>query len=201
MNGKKIEVIYLGVRINKLFVKPENLDKLKPFFFVVASDNPNKNISRLMSALKIVNLKNNNFLIVGGKNNTIFKYQDYELIDRTYKLGYIPDEELFWLYRNASFFIFPSTYEGFGLPPLEAMSYGCPVVTSNSAAIPEVCAGAVLYFNPFCVEDMAEKIESMLNSSSLRAKYSKLGTERSKKFSWDQCAKKFLFLINSGLAK
>jgi glycosyltransferase involved in cell wall biosynthesis len=199
INANKIKVIYLGVNQNKSFLKNSNLDKLKPFFLIVSSKNPNKNIPQLLNALKMLDLKDNNVLIVGGKNDAVFNNQHYEKMNHIYEVGYISEAKLIWLYKNASFFIFPSIYEGFGLPPLEAMSYGCPVVASNAASIPEVCGHAALYFDPLSLKDMTKKIESMMNSSSLRDKYSKLGQERSKKFSWNECAKNILLLIDREL--
>jgi glycosyltransferase involved in cell wall biosynthesis len=156
INPNKIKVIYLGVNKKQISLKHNKFSELKPFSLVVASKNPNKNIFGLINALKNVDLKDHNILIVGGTNSTIFNNQDYGNFSHIYELGYISDDELFWLYKNASFFIFPSIYEGFGLPALEAMSYGCPVVASNAASIPEVCGEAALYFDPYCSEDMAK---------------------------------------------
>ena len=102
------------------------------------------------------------------------------------------DEVLASLYANALCFIYPSLYEGFGLPPLEAMAGGCPVISSNSSSMPEVVNNAGLYFDPCDLDDMRNAIETVCFSSELRAKLIKAGNENVKKFSWDKCAQKTL---------
>lgn len=86
------------------------------------------------------------------------------------------------LYQGARCFIFPSLYEGFGLPPLEAMNVGCPVITSQAASLPEVCGNAAMYVNPYDVDDIAQKLDRLLNDSALREELSKQGKERAQLF-------------------
>jgi len=97
--------------------------------------------------------------------------------------GYIDDDQLINLYNNAELFVYPSLYEGFGLPPLEAMACGCPCVVSNAASLPEICGDAVIYCNPYDVNDIAEKISTVLILK---------GSEHIKKFSWETTARAFL---------
>jgi len=99
-----------------------------------------------------------------------------------------PDSLLANLYRYASAFVYPSLYEGFGFPPLEAMHYGCPVLVSRSSSIPEVVGDAGQYFDPTDREDMAEKLARLLEDESLRKQLAVRGPQREKAFSWDLCA-------------
>lgn len=98
------------------------------------------------------------------------------------------DAQLSWLYQNAALFVYPSRYEGFGLPPLEAMSAGCPVACGNGGSLPEVVGDAALLFDPNSPEDMAHAIKRALNSATLRAELSRRGRERADMFTWDKNA-------------
>lgn len=100
------------------------------------------------------------------------------------------DEILAGIYKNASVFIYPSLYEGFGIPPLEAMAAGCPVVASNASSIPEVVGDAGLLFDPKDANDLAEKIEKVINDKSLAADLILRGKNRAKEFTWDAMAEK-----------
>lgn len=99
-----------------------------------------------------------------------------------------PDTLLANLYRYASTFVYPSLYEGFGFPPLEAMRYGCPVLASQTSSIPEVVGEAGCFFDPSDRDSMAEQLERVLRDEALRARLGKLGPEREKAFSWEKCA-------------
>ena len=100
------------------------------------------------------------------------------------------------LYKNAAAFVFPSKYEGLGLPPLEAMSLGCPVISSNHEAIIEAVGDAAILFNPDEPEDIKNKIEEVLYSDELKKNLKLLGINRSKLFSWDKCADETLEVYN-----
>jgi glycosyltransferase involved in cell wall biosynthesis len=100
-------------------------------------------------------------------------------------LQYAPLGDISTLYKGALFLAFPSLYEGFGLPPLEAMSLGVPVLTSNVSSLPEICADAALYVNPYDVKDMADKMTMMINDKELRDRLIVAGSERVKFFSMD----------------
>jgi glycosyltransferase involved in cell wall biosynthesis len=106
--------------------------------------------------------------------------------------GFVPDEELAALYSAADLFVFPSLYEGFGIPPLEAMACGCPVVASNVSSIPEILGDAALFFDPLSVEDMAGAIHKALSSFNLRRELKAKGFERIKKFSYAKMARETL---------
>ncbi len=104
--------------------------------------------------------------------------------------GYVPRSTMFAILQAADFLIFPSYYEGFGLPILEAMACGVPVVCSNAASMPEVAGSAALYFDPFSIEDMVAQLQSIAFDASLRAMLRERGFENVKRFSWDQTARK-----------
>ncbi len=145
-----------------------------PYILYVGNDYPHKNLKRLKLAFgKLVNEYDVN----------------YELILITQFIG---EEELDNLYRNASLFVFPSLSEGFGLPPLEAMARGVPVVSSNVTFLPEILANAALYFNPLDIDDMAEKIRRTLSNDGVKKALIQKGFEQVKKYSWEKMAEETL---------
>lgn len=115
-------------------------------------------------------------------------------------MGYVSDAELRALYEHAACFVYPSFYEGFGLPPLEAMACGCPVIVSNAASLPEVCGDAALYCNPCSPEDIAEKISLLMADPRLREDLRQKGLERAKQFTWEKCARETFAIIEKVLA-
>ena len=115
--------------------------------------------------------------------------------------GYIEEKELAKYYSNAMCFIYPSLYEGFGLPVLEAMQCGCPVITSNVSSLPEVISDAGIQINPKSDEEMIEAYEKMYFDSKFREECRNKGLERAKQFSWDKCANKIISYINNTLNK
>ena len=115
--------------------------------------------------------------------------------------GYVPDEELKTLYAEATLYVFPSFYEGFGLPPLEAMAHGLPVVSSNKTCLPEILGEAALYFNPDDESDMKNKIELALKDENLREDLQNRGYEQAGKYSWADCAEKTLEVYEKVLDK
>ena len=107
-------------------------------------------------------------------------------------LEYVPHNFKIDLLKQATVFVFPSFYEGFGLPPLEAMSLGCPVIASKTASLPEVCGEAAVYINPQRSESIATALEKVLGSKAKREAMIKRGYEQVKKFSWERCARETL---------
>ena len=106
--------------------------------------------------------------------------------------GYIPDGDLPSLYNAADLFVFPSIYEAFGLPPLEAMGCGVPVITSDRGAFPEVVGDAGIMVDPYDIDGLAKAMHEILNNDGLREDMIKKGLERAKLFSWEKCAKEVL---------
>lgn len=138
-------------------------------------------------------------LVLVGKKNFFYdrlaeEIKKLDLHDDVMLPGYISDEKLVCLYKNAKLYVFPSLIEGFGLPPLEAQSYGVPVVSSSATCLPEILGDSAVYFDPQNTEDMAEKILSVLNNENLRQDLISRGYENIKRFSWRDCAQKTLSL-------
>ncbi|MEK3764653.1 glycosyltransferase family 4 protein [Solibacillus sp. FSL K6-4121] len=190
----KIKVIYLGTEHLKQIepdnhvLKKHNLGE-KPYILAVSNMNPNKNFSGIIDALKYLNHSNIEIVIVGPKDNPIYGDVDLQVSSRIKLVGYVSDEELSALYQKASGFVYPSFYEGFGLPPLEAMLNGCPVIASNKASLPEVLGDAAVYCNPHRPEDIAEKIEQVLVNEKLRNEMKIKGLERVDRYSWENCTR------------
>ena len=154
---------------------------------------PRKNYPRLIEAFRKLKEKQGNEdlkLVIAGK-----KYVDYKatikLIEETpdvVYLDFIPRELLLWLYKNAVLFVFPSTYEGFGFPPLEAASLGTLSAVSNVSSIPEVCGECAFYFDPLSISNMTETLDEALNNPEERAKKKSLLEAQLNKFSWKKNA-------------
>lgn len=188
---EKIKVIYLAAGndfTNYQLGREQEIKKkynlAKPYIFAVGTREPRKNQNRLAEALKIANLKDYDLVIAGkpgwGNENLKFEIKNLKI------LGYVPQEDMAPLYAGAALFVYPSIYEGFGMPVLEAMTVGCPVATSNTSSMPEVGGDAAVYFNPLEVDDMVAKINLALNTS---AKLKKLVLNQAKKFSWEKTAR------------
>jgi len=114
-------------------------------------------------------------------------------------LGYRTDSDLETYYRNALFFIYVPFYEGFGLPPIEAMSFGCPVIVSNRASLPEVCGDAALYCDPDNIDEIVQQQQLLLNNSALSLTMIDKGKLRASTFSWEYSVNKLGELINNYL--
>jgi len=195
----KIETVYNAISENFTFL---NLEKEK-IILSVASLHYYKNLEGLIKAFIFLKNKNNFFdyklVLVGGYNKNVFsKTNLFELSknrDDIVFTGYLSDEKLVEYYNKASLFVFPSFFEGFGIPPLEAMACGCPCVVSNAASLPEVCGDSAYYVNPYDVEDIAKGIEKVLSDEKLREDLIKKGFENIKRFSWEESARKIIQII------
>jgi glycosyltransferase involved in cell wall biosynthesis len=117
---------------------------------------------------------------------------DLNLISDVIFLGYIPDNELPAIYNAADLFVYPSYYEGFGLPPLEAMASGCPVISSNVSSLPEVIGGAGILINPDNINELFSSILTLISNQDLRREYIEKGLDRAKQFSWERTAQETL---------
>jgi glycosyltransferase involved in cell wall biosynthesis len=162
------------------------------YYLVVGSANPNKNIKKLVEAFLSIDKKDIRLVIVGGENEIVFASQkeDYFGNDaRVIKAGRVSDGELKSLYFNARAFLFPSLYEGFGVPPLEAMVCGCPVLCSNAASLPEVCGEAVGYFNPISKQSIYDALDKAENDSVWLENLRTSGSKRVEMFSWESSSR------------
>jgi glycosyltransferase involved in cell wall biosynthesis len=119
--------------------------------------------------------------------------------DRVRFTGYVGDDLLRQYFAHADALVLPSLYEGFGLPPLEAMACRCPVIVSNAASLPEVCGDAALYCDPHDPTDIADKIRQLTNDMNLQDALRQRGLERAKQFTWEKCAQETLAVIREVL--
>lgn len=166
------------------------------FILCVSNLQPRKNLSRLIKAY--VNLRKNQpevkhkLVIVGEKawrySDIFASLKESGLPDEIILTGYIPNQNLPALYSAADLFVYPSIFEGFGLPALEAMACGCPVITSNASSLPEVVGDAGIMVDPYDIEELAKMMYEVLNNEELRKKMKRKGLERAKLFSWEKCA-------------
>ena len=201
-SDEKITVIPGGVSPG--FSPHESRRNLKPYVLTVGSRNPRKNVSRLIEAWKDVpsDIKRNRRLLIAGRGARSFSPEDLKGIpDDVRFTGYLDDTGLTYHYSGADAFVFPSLYEGFGLPPLEAMACGCPVITSNLASMPAVCGDAAYYIDPYSIESIAKGIKKVLSDQRLRASLIKKGFERAKLFTWKRSAEQHIKVFEEVLNK
>lgn len=209
-NFTKQEVIkYLKIPSEKITVIPgaipsyifryakENFEnKYGDYILTVSSIEPRKNILNLVNAFVKLNHPNLKLIIVGMSNPTVFKSvnKNFTQNKNIILTGYITDKELVGLYKNAKLFAYLSYYEGFGFPPLEAISCGCPALVSNTSSLPEVCGELAGYCSPYDIEDIVSKMKLILGRSK---RDSKEGIEILKqRFDWLKSAKMILDLVN-----
>jgi glycosyltransferase involved in cell wall biosynthesis len=166
------------------------------FWLVVGGANPNKNLAAVRSAFaRLARPNGAKLVVVGGLNRSVFGDASAEVFsagDAVVITGPIEDATLKALYQSAIALIFASLYEGFGLPPLEAMSCGCPVLASNAAAMPEVCGDAALYFEPTHVDAIGDAMQRLLDEPYLRERLVARGHVRVKGFSWQASAERLM---------
>lgn len=164
----------------------------RPYVLHTGTFEPRKNHVRLFEAFAQLP-KDPELVLVGTKgwlNQEVFgAIRRLGLQDRVRILGYVPDDELPALYGGATMFVYPSLYEGFGLPPLEAMACGVPVLTSDVASLPEVVGDAALLVDPYSVEELAEGMRRLWDDGALRSDLSRRGLERARGFSWERTAR------------
>jgi len=189
----RLHVVYLPIALDVRWPDKERIYscleryglKFKHYVLYVGALEPRKNIGGLARAY--AGIDTDIPLVMVGKHHKLWEEETRRLalIKNVHILDYISHEDLSCLYAGASVFVFPSFYEGFGLPPLEAMTFGCPVITSDVSSLPELYGDAVLYVNPSDVLDIRQKIEQVLSNAELRDRLSAAGLERAKKFSMD----------------
>lgn len=209
-----------GISRDKVFSIPNGVDhslfrKLDPeemeaykrrsgipdnFLFFAGTIEPRKNLITLLDAygqLPLALRQAYPLLLAGGGgwlNSDIYDRID-ALGEQVRPLGYVSDNDLSLLYNLATLFVYPSWYEGFGLPALEAMACGCPVLTSNQSSLPEVCGEAARYVHPGDVDGMTVALEELLNDSAARDSLARGGLRQAQRFSWDKSAQEHLSLF------
>ena len=193
-DAKKIRVLPEGVNLDKFTPNKTNNQNFS-YVLTVSSRDPRKNIKRLIQAWKHLppHIKQERKLIIAGRQINSFSIEEVnDISDDIHFTGYVTDERLISLYSEADLFVYPSLYEGFGLPPLEAMACGCPVVASNVTSIPEVCGDAAFYVDPYSVESISKGLSTLLTDRDLRQDLIKKGFERAKLFTWEKSAQEHI---------
>jgi glycosyltransferase involved in cell wall biosynthesis len=198
----RIDVIYNA--IDDRFWQPPDVDEIDrvrqryqlnaPFVLYAGNIKPHKNLERLIEAFHLLRqdpaFKDVQLLIIGDE---VSKYATLRRAVHRHKLhkhvrffGFVPDRTLAALYRLANVFVFPSLYEGFGLPPLEAMASGTPVITSNVSSLPEVVGDAAVMIDPYEPAAIADAMQRVLTDETLRADLRRRGLARAREFSWER---------------
>ena len=201
---EKIQVIYNGVDNSWFHVTPKGNPYDKPYLLFVGNVKPHKNLSALLKAFSMLKDKIDHDLVVVGKregfltpdNNLENAINNYNLHERVHFTGYIEDDLLKQYYVFADALVFTSLYEGFGLPPLEAMASGIPVITSNISSLPEIAGDAAILINPLSVDEIADALIRVIEDNELRLTLVAKGIERAKRFSWEDTAYKTLKLFS-----
>lgn len=196
ISESKVSVVHLGVNLDQ-FKLPQksNLLDLTDYILFVGSRDGYKNFELFLKSCSESLIIKNQIKIVAFGGGT-FTNKELELIKSLgFQQNFVQnilgdDNTLASLYRNAICFIYPSKYEGFGIPPLEAMAAECPVVASNTSSIPEVVNNAGVYFNPYSIDDMRTAIESVLENEKLRLNLIELGLKNIRNFTWEECSQK-----------
>jgi len=208
INPAKIKVIYSGNNLVKREIseaeKAEMLNRFKlagRFILYLGNIEPRKNIKGLIESYNNLRAKNPEFsdlklVLAGGKgwkSQAIYKsYNESKYKSDIHFLGYISQSDKEILYSAAQVFVYPSYYEGFGFPILEAMAYGCPVICSNVSSLPEVAGDAALTINPYNNEEIEEALKIILSDQKLRELYIAKGYKREKLFTWEKTAAKYI---------
>ena len=176
------------------------------FILHVGTIQPRKNLTTLLEAFAAVRSRHPDVgLVLAGAKGWLFD-EFFERLRRSgleaavTLTGQVPDQDLPGLYRSAEFFAYPSVYEGFGLPPLEAMACGLPVVCSNAASLPEVVGDAGLLLPPRDVSEWVRAIDRLLDDAQLRAELSAKGVARARRFSWDAATDRTFEVYRSVMA-
>ena len=219
VESQKVEVIYEGVCHTNYANEDANYANMRmvrekynlpeKFVLFLGTIEPRKNIEVIIRAFdklitnhsSLITKDGYQLILAGGKgwnNEQIYKiYDQVKHKDKIRFLGYVEQDEKSALYNLASLFVFPSIYEGFGLPPLEAMACGTPVIISNTSSLPEVVGDAGLMVNPYNINELYEAMRVMLTDDVLRERFIEKGLERVKRFSWEKCAERTLGVIEN----
>lgn len=207
INSKKIDVTYLAPRHIVEGEKPpfSLFDKYKihkPYWLYVGVAYPHKNLEKLIDGWKIFYNKNSNYqLVIVGKTNYFYKnltnYIKQNNVHDVILTDFVPDDQLPEFYKNASLYVFPSLHEGFGLPPLEAMQYNLPVISSSKTCLPEILGNSALFFDPNDAHEIAHCASVAIHDQNTRTNLIENGKNILKKYSWNKTAVSTLEIYNS----
>ena len=205
-NSRKYVVTYESA--DKIKEKSNPVDSLenRQFIVCVGRSQAHKNLEGLIEAfVHIRQHKPELYLVLAGKKDVLYKRLEKTIRSKAIKniifTDFVTDGQLRWLYEHAEAYVFPSLSEGFGLPGLEAMVHGCPVVSSNATCLPEVYGDAAHYFDPENTEDMATKILEVISDKNLSKSLVKKGYKQAAKYSWKKTAEQTLEVYKRVLEK
>jgi len=216
VSDKKITVTYEAASNEMIDVNPPQPVKTsdafdlarygvkQPYLLYVGNAYPHKNLPRLIEAFKEVKkrLPKLQLVLVGQRDYFYDRLRrEHTGVDGLVLTGFVPDKALTTFYQQASLYVFPSLTEGFGLPPLEAMACGCPVVSSNTSSMPEVLGDACAYFNPYDVKEMRYKIEEVLANQNLKNELKQRGLDRAKLFKPESTTEQLLNIFGEIINK
>jgi glycosyltransferase involved in cell wall biosynthesis len=206
INEDKIQVIHLGSSINRqennLEMNTDLLKKLPEKYILFVGNRTSyknfDNFSKALIPLFKINKKLNAVCAGGGEfsDKEINFFKTFNITDK-FRQYSVNDSDMTLLYKNALVFVFPSLYEGFGLPILEAFNCGCPVAASNRGSLPEIAGNAAAYFNPEDISSITDAINNIIADDGTKEKMKKNGFEQLKNFSWEKTAEKTLAVYNS----
>lgn len=206
--AKLAHIIHCSINVHKFYFDSnvavlervrEKYNLPDEFILFVGNVKPHKNLKVLLQAMSHVDTK----LVIVGKKDGFLNGDDLDdilqnnqdIAEKVHFTGFVDDVDIPVIYNLSKLFVFPSLYEGFGIPPLEAQACGCPVVSSNYASLPEVCGNSVIYFDPHNATDLADKIKIFLSDNELRQEFILRGYENIKRFDWEKSANKIAILI------
>lgn len=202
----RVKPVHLGISKSWFEVSRQARPHPRPYIIFIGNIKPNKNVVRLLQAFALVLDKvSHDLIIIGRKDGFItadtatIVQPDSRIEHRILFTGYVGDKMLQQYIVHADALVFPSLYEGFGFPPLEAMACGCPVIVSNTASLPEVCGEAALYCDPYSPEDIARQMVRVLTDQTLRDELRKKGYQRALTFSWEKCTQETIAEIEKFL--
>jgi glycosyltransferase involved in cell wall biosynthesis len=210
LDEAKIHVIYEGVNPSFRPASPETASEIRrryglpeSFILTVGTIEPRKNLTSLLEAYSALpQARPESKLVIVGKKGWLYegffrRLRELGLEDDVFFPGFVPDGDLPALYSAADLFVFPSLYEGFGLPVLEAMACGVPVVTSNTSSLPEVAADAAALIDPSSIDELVTAMKAVLENDELRTQLRTKGLEQAATFSWEKAAKETLAVYSS----
>jgi glycosyltransferase involved in cell wall biosynthesis len=207
---ERIRVIHLGVPPSYFSVSQESRDRVTaayrlrlPYLLFVGTIEPRKNIDTLLTAWEGLpaSLRKGNELVLVGMSGWQAKATTDRILQanregRIRYLGYVPETDLPALTAAATGFVYPSLYEGFGIPVAQAMAAGCPVITSNMSSLPEITSGAALLIDPKSVSELGGAMQSLIESADLRARLRSLGIDVAAKYTWERAAAESLNFLS-----
>ena len=193
-NPEKITVVHHGFN-NNLLNKNQKSKENFPYILYIGRLETKKNIQGLIKAfnlLKKIHRVPHKLVLVGSRG---YGYEDLKFNKDIIEKGYVSEQEKSELLNNADMFVFPSFYEGFGMPILEAQAVGCPVITSNVSSMPEVAGQGAILVEPRNIEQITENMYKVISNNDLRKELIEKGNQNIKRFSWQKCAEETLKVI------